>query len=605
MNYLALKKSLSYTCFIILFVFCSIFPTVHLNAQTVEEKYDLSFKVVNDCNWSWLYSSTHCKFATQNTEQGNKPVLSISYYKVGWGDNTQFILSKTIIIPKNQRGKIEVTLTSKTVVTNPLQLMMKGLDKEGNEIASDSIAFYNKTWKKNTVSFMLGNSKAVRITLQYIGNGQRDQNILLQGIRIKIGGKDISKEDYFSKNKDDSLLISKSLDKSRIIQLNTSNDSTLLGNITGLDNKKIFGLGECTHGSLSIKASRYQFVKNLIVNQRCRLIVLEAPIDIVMLWDLYAQDKIDDSYKKDIENNLKGSFEDHKMSIDFIEWLRAYNSRSTLKVHLTGMDNLAMPQIYLFDYHLALLGKEKGMSYLKKIRDEKYEELATYAESDTLIKKLLDKQEFNFYISFLKTKLIYDEKMLAESSINRDLNMSDRVINAIKIYTEETETAAILAHSMHLGKTKHDNFAPLQNTALGFYLSEKYGSQFFSLSFQIGEGTYTQDECKFIGANMPLNLPVPPKQSFEYAGLRTRLEYFYYPAGYLGDDILSSCKILRAARYQDLYKFSNLKKEFDAYVFIRESKAIESIEQNPAFYASDFLGKKYRTMRDFFKNLKD
>ena len=587
-----------------LFILLIQFYTYDLSAQTIKDRYDLGFQVVNNCNWSWTIMGTHRKFLGENTERG-KPALSISYSKEGVDKKMKFILSKTIIIPNRVQGKkLDVIMNAKCEVNQQLQFSVNGIDRNDKEGSLQTIMLNNTGWKKYKVSLVLGESKAFRISISYFGDSLPDQKIWLEEISLRIDGKDIGNEDYFSKQAADTALVIRNLKKNAPRPLSTENDSTLLTNIMELNHKKVFGIAQCTHGSKTVQVANYQFIKNLILDKNCRLVLLEIPIDIVFFWDLYVQGKIGENYKNSIEEDLKGAFGDYKLSVDFLHWLRKYNATAANKVHLVGIDNIAMPQLYLFDYHLALLGKDKATPYLKYIRDEKYTELANYAETDSLIKQLLDKQEFAFYISFLRSTLTCPLEMVDRFFKDRDLNMSTGVEHALNIYTKETETAAIQAHSGHLSATEKVDVSG-KYTPLGYHLKKIHGDKFCSISFQIAEGSYTQDECVSFGANKAVQLPSPSKYSFEYAGLKTGIEYFYYPAKDLGDGILSRSHIIRGGLYRDLYPFSDLKNEFDAYAFIKTSKALGHVELFPVFYAGSNWSKKMKFMNAFFKALTD
>ncbi|MNL16355.1 Erythromycin esterase [compost metagenome] len=245
-----------------------------------------------------------------------------------------------------------------------------------------------------------------------------------------------------------------------------------------------------------------------------------------------------------------------------------------------------------------------GKFYLKKIADEKYEETLTHAQLDTVLKTKLGYKSYELYLLFLK-EVIANQKNNVEPLANRDFNMSKRIQSLVNLFLKSDEIAAVYAHSGHITSLPEtDNYLKM-DLPLGYYLRKTYKDQYFSISFQIGKGTYSQDECSMAGKIVSERLHYPPPYSFEYAGLATGLNYFYYPSKYLGDAILSYGKISRESRYADLYRFSSLKKRFDAYVFIKESKPIEEVESFPMIYNMDFFASRRKAMNDVLNEIEN
>lgn len=582
----------------------AFFLTINVKAQTINEKYDLNFQDVNKCIWSWgwLQGKIRSKFSSLNLDSG-KLAIKASYDNLGGGKTMEFVLTKTIILPKYQKNKkCEVSIISKTEARGDLLFIVKSISKDQQERFSKTIKINSGQWNKHSTTFTLSDEKAIKVSLYYIGDSLPDQTVWLDQVGLMIDGKDIGAQNYFSKKKEDSLEVVNSLNKAYLTPLTKNNDSTLLRNIPELADKKIIGLGECTHGSKTVKAANYQFIKNLIVNHKCRLVLLEKPIDITMIWNLYVQGKIGNDYDDQLLADIKISYIDAKQLLDFLKWLRSYNQQSKSKVHILGIDNYISPKLYLFEYHLALLGKEKGKYYLRKIEEGNNADILQTAQRDSVLKSLLGEQDFRFYLSYVENCPISTENLISKDS--RDLNMLKRVELLMEIYLNEGEKVAVHAHKKHLSAMDFDAI-PERYVPLGFHLRKKYNSQYFAISFQVGKGTYTQDLCSGFGQNLTDTLKAPPVHSFEYAGLMSGHDYFYYPSKYLGDAILSHCQIVRGSRYKDFYEFSSAKKSFDAYVFIRESTALDDVEKFPMFYAGAHVSKKTRNMNAILKELKD
>ncbi|SDJ04270.1 Erythromycin esterase homolog [Pedobacter sp. ok626] len=573
------------------------------SAQTMREKYDLNFQNVTLCRRAWLSSGNSIFLVDTTNINENKPAFKLYYNSRARDKNMQCNLSRMILLPKvDQPKECEISIISKDNVIHDLYFRLTLFDQNEKEISTKAIRINSKQWEKKSIVLPLAKAKAIRISINYLGDSANDQSIWLDRIAIKIDGNDITSQNYFSKKKEDSLEVVHSLKKRYIVPLAFDNDSTLLKKIGAIRQKKIIGLGESTHGSSSIQLANYQFIKNLILNQNCRLILMEMPMDNTLMMDLYVLGKIPESYQNQIISHLKPSICGYRNLITFLNWLRSYNEHSVTKVHLLGVDNPKYPELYLFEYHLTILGKQKGKFYLKKIADEKYEEILTHAQLDTVLKTKLGYKSYELYLLFLK-EVIANQKSNVEPLANRDLNMSNKVQNLVKLFLKSDEIAAIYAHSGHITSLPEMDSYLNTDPSLGFYLRKIYKDQYFSISFQIGEGTYSQDECSMNGKIVSDRLLYPPAYSFEYAGLATGLNYFYYPSKYLGDAILSYGKISRGSRYADLYRFSSLKKRFDAYVFIKESKPIEEVESFPIIYNMDFFASRRKAMNDVLNEI--
>jgi erythromycin esterase-like protein len=574
-------------------------------SQTISQKYDLNFSNIASCNPSWLGFRRNCFFSI---DSGNlrigKPSFKLFYVQLVKGESMQVNLSRIIILPLDVYKRDEFSIISKDDVDRPFWFSVTGLDKNEQAIGSKLIKINSRSWKENTVKIKLRNVKAVRISISYIGDSSEKQDIWIDRILIRAGGKDITRSNYFSDTMADTLKIIKGIDKKHLIPLAIGNDSTLLSDVKNLKKKRIIGIGECTHGSNTVRNANYQFIKNLIVSDHCRLVLLEMPIDRSLLLNLYIQGKLSPNYSKQIEGDIKCMYADYDLFMRFLDWLKGYNSHTLDKVYLYGIDNpSSFAKLYLFSFHLALQGKVKGQFYLKKVAEEKYDDMLTQARLDTSLRTSLGKQNFECYLSILKNEISL-HRSDAEFVDDRDSNMSIRVNDFINICVKTNEKAAILAHSGHLQNLERPGLFLAKEAPLGFYLRKKYGDQYFSISFQIGQGTFTQDECTGT-KTITQTLPSPPSFSFEYASLATGLPYFYYPARHLGNAILSTCFITRNSRYADLYKFNSLKKEFDAYVFIKESKPIEKIEYSISGYAIDYFYAKRKAMDSILNEMKN
>jgi erythromycin esterase-like protein len=198
---------------------------------------------------------------------------------------------------------------------------------------------------------------------------------------------------------------------------------------------------------------------------------------------------------------------------------------------------------------------------------------------------------------------------LKESSITlsgdyfnqRDYNMWKRTDTIVQLYLNKADKAVIYAHTEHTNKFSSFNQHILK-FSLGRYLSDEYKEQFYSIALQAGEGYYTQDSTISVGKTMTDKLKLPPNHSLEQTCLKTNLDYFFYPANKLPDDILSLRVIHRESRNTNHFHFCYLPKRFDAFVFIKQSHELKFVEKYPAF-SDSHMGKMRGQLNSLLKEL--
>jgi erythromycin esterase-like protein len=572
-------------------------------AQTLLKRYDLNFQDISACNKSWLSSGNSAYGIDSNEMRAGKPSFKLFYNKSASGDSMFCNLSQIIVLPKLSKPRsCEVSVFSKGRMIKGFGFSVILFDKKENRIASKSITVNTEKWQKNTIGISLANASAMRISLNYHGDTNIGQAIWIDRIAIAINGEDVTLNDLYTQKNLHNTKIDQVLEKRFIIPFSPSNDSTLLKRINELKGKRIVGLGESMHGSSTIQSATYQFIKNLIVANNCRLVLLEVPIDKTLLIDEYVLGKLPLSYRDQIIADLRPSAGGYRNLIDFVDWLKTYNANSADKVHIFGIDSPIYPEMYLFEYYLTLLGKKEGSFFLKAIAENDLEEVLNLAQSDNLLQARLGSKLFQHHISFLREVMVRKKNGM-DWQVDRDSNMFQRLKNLEKMMLEPGQTAVVYAHSAHITpRAGLDDYmaAPLP---LGHYIKESYRERYFTVSFQAGSGTYTQDECSINSKLITDTLPKPPTYSFEHAGLATGISYFYYPSRFLADGILSYADIPRASRYANLYRFSSLKKSFDAYIFVKSVKPIEDVEPSAMLYNMDYFSLKRRALEKIMEEI--
>jgi protein TonB len=174
-------------------------------------------------------------------------------------------------------------------------------------------------------------------------------------------------------------------------------------------------------------------------------------------------------------------------------------------------------------------------------------------------------------------------------------NMALRIDTIVKLFLNEGDKMVIDAHTIYTNKGL--DFDNNEACSMGYYLNKKYGNDYFSASFQVGEGSHTQDYktvTQVLTLDIQLSshdthdyktesLPDAPSFSFENSGLDTKSDYFYYPSKKIPEGI-SSLGIYTHHSYNiDAFRNCIIPKHLDALVFIRKSSPLQVCSSDSNF----------------------
>ena len=590
---------------VLLFIF--IFPASSI-AQTIAEEYNFNFKGGEEQKWSWIKNQTGCftYIESMQIKKDDNIVYKISYTPPpSKNKNMIFIASCTIMIPEQINGdSCQVSIKSKTREITNAWLTVTALNSNEVAVASEDKKLEHPEWTDNVLSLKLTDgkykAKALRINIFYFGNSNPDQQICLSDLQINIDGKDLGKQSI----EDQTVIntnIHKRLIKNKIIKLSHDNDSTLLTRINELKDKKIIGLGECTHGSQELKTAVIQFSKNLIQNGDCRFVLLEAPVDALLLVDAYIQGIISSpDIEKQIKEIMQMFFTNNSELMGFVDWLKEYNKTSLRKVHLSGMDYKDIISPYFYDYLLNLLDKEKGRYYLLKLYDKEFKDILQYAHEDVYLKTKLGEENFSLFTQYIETCINLGIGSQLPPPDYRDFYMFTYTKQLADHFLKKDEKLIIHAHSAHLSNLERFDSFPYKEIPAGNRLKKYYGDKYYSIGFQVGEGTFAQESAGYFSKLIALPLSKPPYNSFEHLALSTKESYFYYPSKYMDDGIVELLVIPRMARYQRQYQFHSVKNWCDAYVFIQESTPLKNVTTGEF----ETMFKQFLRIKELIKELK-
>jgi erythromycin esterase len=476
--------------FIAYFVF---FPLLAFG-QKYDDNFNLGFEYpLISSKSSWVFIPDAFRIGLDSIEkvQGkNSFLLSRTFL------NREFTscLFQTILLPKSG-NKIEVSIQSKSLLLQSAWLRVNTFDKNKNFIKSDSIPITNENiWKRSKL--ILNSNKEISVidveiwAREPFKYQRKRVKIWLDDMQILVDGVDLLKFDNpkfsFSESEKKEIQNPNQLTSELTISMNV---------LKTLGNSKIFGFGESTHGCREIEKSVFENIKLLISKKKCRLVLLELPIDIGIRLNQYVQEgRIDENV---IEIVSESTFDTDQLS-SFLDWIKNFNISAQEKVAIFGIDRYVggtQRHINNFlinkelksnavDSLLFLLNSHKHQSIPFRFGLNNARELTTQ----------LQKQNYLSILQYLKnrtdsmcTNIVPYKNSGDWNDAYRDCILWQNTKFAIENFSSKNSTVAIYAHLSHLNK-KIPIF--LNNVkSLGQYISDDYGKDYYLFGMLCGEGT--------------------------------------------------------------------------------------------------------------------
>ena len=495
--------------------------------------------------------------------------LDSTPYKVG--ERMEFSLFKQFILANSGNNLFKIYIPSK-IQSNayPIVFRIVGMnDKE--EITFDTTLLLKSsllTWQIDSIYIKSKNTSCINFYISYFGSKDRKQEIYLKEIILFTGQNKISQHILKNQSNDNNIEVdSITKIKTNIIPLKLfANSKPSFDKIFGNNDPNIIGLGESTHGSYTLTNAKLDFLKELILDKKIDLILLEFPDEIGFILDLIVQGKVN-TKSSILEDYLTGTIATDALK-DFIIWLSNYNRKSVNKIHLLGIDetdsNFKLP---LMDFNVELLGPNLAKKYLEKINKNDYSEVCKLAQADSVIKGLLDDVVYKYYLEILQNK---KRKTISHiQRYDRDSAMFTKVVFLDSVCRKKAKIA-LFAHNGHLKKTQDMTSLTIRNT-LGSYLNNKYGNKYFTIGFIFGNGSFMQDSCSSYGNLINMNFNVLSKENhLESILSKIGEDHFFISSSDIDKNINRMTNIKRYILLNDYTEFASINKRFDGYIFIKD-----------------------------------
>ncbi|GAA4946353.1 protein-L-isoaspartate(D-aspartate) O-methyltransferase [Algibacter agarivorans] len=390
------------------------------------------------------------------------------------------------------------------------------------------------------------------------------------------------------------------------------------GLLERIGDAKVVLLGEASHGTSEFYTTRQEITKALIEKKGFNLVCAEADWSDAEQINNYVRHQYKGQDWMPFARFPEWMWK-NKEVLDFVEWLKKYNSKHDNSIGFYGLDlyglensiDLVINYLQDIDPDLAVLAKLRYsciMPYMsnpsvygKLVKTEKLKS----CEKEVLKmlfdllknKKRLNHSQAYFYAYQNATVVVDAERYYksmyygsAESWNLRDFHMFYTLKSLLSYYGNNSK-AVVWAHNSHIGNALATQMYARGEINIGHLCKEHFGSQ----SYQIGFGTHTGTvaAAKNWGEKMNV-MTVNDSVSDSYENLchRTNVPNFTLPLG--ADysekklrEFLSTPRLERAIgvvykpeteRMSHYFK-AVLASQFDEYIWFNKTKAITPIPQ--------------------------
>lgn len=368
---------------------------------------------------------------------------------------------------------------------------------------------------------------------------------------------------------------SSALEKLPIIKLNNADYSEIPSM-----NANILGIGETIHGSKTLGNVAFNMIKQRIKENNCKLVLHEFPLESSLFVNRYI--KNDPRFKlEDIERYMEASLSS-ETTIDFIKWLKHYNTTHNNTVSLWGMDLESMKMAGGIDLSefVETLFKEQRNAQIDSIvnrllnGESSASDQKELTESTDIIGKCLTEDEREIIKWCLLTNQTYKETY--DRLMHRDIIMANTCNKLIEMLTKTGETTSIYGHFSHLNYLVGGDMSRLDNYAMGHYVRAQYAHNYQAIALCTYAGTTLNALTdKVIGVAKLVDAPVG---SIEH-NLQTMAKgMLYLPTKYLDCTYVVKMRELGNSNNPQQFFYISPKARAEGILFVPYSVAIEKSE---------------------------
>ena len=537
--------------------------------------------------WNMHSTETFANAVIDSTENDTSVIFGVRFEEKGK------IGTLVPVYQLNKQGaEVTASIRYKTLNCERAYITLNTIGAGEQFLRSDTIELpLTEEWKEVSKKVKIKDAYLLNVFIEAIGSELAFNNIRVSAFKLEANGTQLKNE---TAPKSDNT----TLKKNDVITLNGVDFSKIPSM-----QSRIMAIGETIHGSKTLGQMAFDIIKQRITKQGCNLVLHEYPLEYSFYVNRYI--KNDPRFKlQDIERYMEGNLSSEH-TIDFIKWLRAYNSAHNNRVSFWGIDIESLD-----------IASSVDLSEFVKTLCSKRET----PETDSIVKRLLN-WETNEDDSLQLTKadgavgkwLTADERQILklclqlnkESSetyerlTNRDETMAKTANALMDILASNGAKATIYGHFMHLNYLVGGDMKELNTYSAGHRMKAKYKDDYQAIALCTYEGrTLNCLTDKSIGA---AQLVKAPEGSIEQTLQSMGHNMAYLPAEWLNNADVLTMRVLGNTNDNNQFFYFVPKARVDGILFVSRSQPVEKSQE----VLNRYLNYVDATVRRYLENAKE
>jgi hypothetical protein len=556
-------------------------------SSSSEDSYNLNFRLTDMLEFSWRPYMEIRHDDTSAMINGKHPLC----IQRNPHEKTPLhvFLFQTIALPDmDSAASISVCLSCKSLNMESVALKTIFLDGKENLLRMDSVDANHPKWRDNCLSASVEGVRLLTLVIEGRGEAmQRDQRLWLNRVALSVNGKsiyDYPKSVIFNQN------AQPQIDKSAISSYTVAGQ----GLPDDLWAKKIVALGENMRGCRSLNAEAFGIIKYAIEEKGLQLVLLEQPIDRMLLWNAFATGRTPDSTINVFRDELNTATISPTVMYDFLMWLRAYNQNHSPKVNIFGIGDISSPSYTantLFDYAYSTCydgrNGRQAQQLIAAVQHFEYDKVLELLKPDGAFVAMVDSCEYKMLRYVLNRYREVGGDSHYSLYTGKDYTMWLNTKKIMEIYGQKAEHAMLYTHFDHSNKLDNRKAGGRAILSLGSYLHRCYKDRYFSIGIYLGEG-YRVWQLK-------APLAKAPRNSLEGFCLALKKEKLYVPSTAFSENGFFVRDEERLASNEAHFAYVYLKNRADGALFIRSNSKENAMADRADFTAgnSRLIPKRY------------
>ena len=537
--------------------------------------------------WNMHSTETFANAVIDSTENDTSVVFGVRFEEKGK------IGTLVPVYQLNKQGaEVTASIRYKTLNCERAYITLNSIGAGEQILKSDTIELpLTEEWKEASKKVKIKDAYLLNVFIEAVGSELAFNNIRVSAFKLEANGAQLKNE---TAPKSDNT----TLKKSDAITLNGVD----FGKIPSMQSR-IMGIGETVHGSRTLGGMAFDIIKERIIKQGCNLVLHEYPLEYSFYVNRYI--KNDPRFKlQDIERYMEGNLSSEH-TIDFIKWLRAYNSAHNNRVSFWGIDIESLDiasSVDLSEFVKTLCSKREMPetdSIVKRLLnwETNEDDSLQLTKADGAVGKWLTAEERQ--ILKLCLQLNKESSETYERLTSRDETMAKTAFALIDILAGNGAKATIYGHFMHLNYLVGGDMKELNNYSAGHRMKAKYKDDYQAIALCTYEGrTLNCLTDKSIGA---AQLVKAPEGSIEQTLQSMGHNMAYLPAERLNNTDVLTMRVLGNTNDNNQFFYFVPKARVDGILFVSRSQPVEKSQE----VLNRYLNYVDATVRRYLENAKE